>query len=361
MTHTDHTPHRRPADRRAATAIAMLSGLLAAACATPGIDYTARVAAGSPEAAQFRNVAVDDFYGPEGSWYAGNFEQMVAAATFDGAQWFAVSAAPYGRPDAVYGGTTDVDWIDEYHERRVSQKCVEWDGLFDCERRADVVEHCVTYAVTVTARPQLVDLAAGRIVWSASYSGDAEATRCEDIGEVGSDAEQRGGGYGYNHGDRRRHGRNDRLYGDYVIDGLVRDALAETLPAIRSDIAPYNTRAKARLITEAIDPEVRADPRFGFAVDAARNDNPVSACEIFADLARDYPQAPAIVFNMGACAEAAGDFETAQLLYAQVSQMPIELPDTVRDALRTISQRRTEENIIRQLDGTDGALPVPGT
>jgi len=334
-------------------------GVLAlAGCATPGIDYTARVPAGSLEAASYRSVAVERFDGPGGIWFASRFEDMLASATLDGARWF-TAAYPGERPDGVYEGMIEVDWIDEYHERDIDRQCVEWDGIFDCERRADVVKHCVSFEVEVTVSPALFDARTGEIVWSGRYSGDARERNCETLGEVGSFRDGRHPRDGY----RNRHrwaGFGYGYYGGYVVDELIREAAADTLPAIRRDIAPYNRRAKAKLMTEAVDPVVAGDARFKLAVDAAKKDNFLTACTLFEELAAENPGAPALTFNLAACAEASGDFETAQLLYAEVAQSRFELPGLMEDALKRIGQRRAGEQELEWLTGTspeDSAEP----
>ena len=333
---------------------------LLGACTTPAIDYTARIPAGSLEAASYRNVAVNGFRGAEGDWFAAAFEDMLSAAVLDGEAWFQV--ARYGGvPEGVYEGTVEVDWIEEEHSREIDRQCVEWDGPFDCERRADVVKHCIELDVEVSVSPALFDLETGELIWTDTYSGDASDRDCETLGEVGTFRDGRWPRDGYR--DTHRYGgygsRWSRRFG---IDELVREAAGEMLSDIRTDIAPYNRRSKARLMTEAVDPVVRGDARFALAVEAAKNDNFLTACTMFGELAAENPTAPAAKFNLGACAEAEGDFETAQLLYAEVAQMGQALPDVVQDALKRTNTRRAGEFEIDGLVGGYGEVPEkPGS
>ena len=339
---------RKPTQKLAKVA-ATLAGLALAGCATPGIDYTARIPAGSLEAASYRSVAVERFNGPAGSWFASQFQEMLSSATLDGARWFN-AAYPGEFPEGVYEGVIEVDWIDEYHERVIDRQCVEWDGIFDCERRADVVKHCVTFEVEVTVSPALFDARTGEIVWSDSYRGDAYDRDCETLGEVGTFRDGRWPVDGYR--DRHRWGGlGYGYYGGYVVDELIREAAADTLPAIRRDIAPYNRRAKAKLMTEAVDPVVAGDARFKLAMEAAKKDNFLTACTLFEELAADNPGAPAVTFNLAACTEASGDFEAAQLLYAEVAQSGVELPSVMEDALKRIGRRRAGEQELEWLAG----------
>ena len=344
---------------RVTPALAMTAMLLGVtACATPNLEYTARVPAGAPEVSEYPTVAVDRFRGPEGYWYADAFERMVSDARFDGDAWFYL-ATSYAYPDAVFRGDIDILWLDERHERHVVSRCVEWDGLFDCERRRDVVEHCVYYDVQVSAVPELVDQQTGRVVWRERYPASASDAVCRDVGfveDVHHGPWERGSHrYPWNsHG----YGFGGDVYGNYVVDNLVREALEDTLAPIRRDIAPMNVRARARLIHEALDPVVAADPRLEQALEAARDDNVSGSCALWSALAADYPDAPGVKFNTGACLEAAGDYDGAQAVYAEVGRMPVELPDLVSSALRQIEARRMGEAELDRLLGTP-TLPVP--
>lgn len=341
--------------RTPGSSLAFLVALgLMAACATPGIEYTARLPAGDPVAASFREVGVDEFRGPDGSWYAGAFESMLAGAQFDGQPWFLVMTR-FQTPAGVYRGQVDVAWLDETIERNIVERCVDWDKPFDCGRRADVVEICVNYRVEAVSRPQLIDLASGRPVWSGNFTGQASDRDCYDLGPVESY-----GNSGPRQGESRRHrwlggGFEGPFYRSFVVDGLIREALADTLDDIRAEIAPRNAVATARLITEALDPEVKGDPNFGFAVTLAKEGQIGEACAAFATLAEQYPQAPDVKFNLAACTEASGDYASAQLLYAQVNQSGVKLPGFAREALSRISKRRAgEAEVDRQIERLPG-------
>ena len=336
-----------------------------AACSTPNLEYSARVPAGSSVVAEYNTVAVDRFRGPEGGWYTGVFERMVEDARFDGAPWFQM-ASSYDYPEAVFRGSVDIDWLDEDHERNIVSRCVEWDGLFDCETRRDVVEHCVRYEVHLSAEPELYDPATGRVVWRGRYPGSASDRDCRDVGyadEVGSGPWDFGyqrhhwspfdiggfGGYGF----------GGFSYDRYLVDELIREALIDTLRPIRADIAPRNVRAKARLIDEAVSLEVRADPRFNMALKAAEDDDVAGSCALWKEMAAEFPDAPAVKFNTGACMEATGNYAEAHRIYAEVAAMPIELPRLVQQALNQIQERRWGEAELERLIGESDVMDVP--
>lgn len=347
--------------RREYIAVLLGSALGVAACSTPSLTYNARLPAGDVEASAYRDVGVYSFRGPEGDWFASRLEQMLTNATLDGQPWFSVATetAP-APPDGVYSGSVSIDDVDVHEWTQSEKKCVEWDGLFDCETRAEVEQFCEEIDVDVSVTVQLSDSDSGRAVFSNTYSGDASERECWDIGIVG----EKHGYHSYG-GLKRQHFSGWGFGFDYAPPELVREALSETIGRIRNDIAPRNARVKAPLVAEAIDTEAGADTRFALAVDAASDGQLEVSCGYWDGLLADYPNAPGVRHNAGACAEARGDYTTAQSFYAEaVSQMQFHpLADDgherILKSLERISGRRSGEAILDELTGAAGRLPVP--
>lgn len=340
-------------------ALTLAAGLILAACASPGLSYQARLPAGDPQAASYRDVLVDEFRGPEGGWFSARFERMLAGASLNGEPWFTVRHALAGPQDyqGVYSGWIDVEDVDTRDWTRTRRKCVEWDGLFDCERRAEVEQYCEEVQIRVAVTPRLVDARNGQLVFNQTYRDTASETECWDIGIVG---EGKGRGW-HGHGYRRHWGGG---YGGEIAH-LVREALSDTLPDIRRDIAPYTARVKAPLIAEAIAPEAGADLRFRQGVEAAEAGDLATSCTLWQALLIDYPRAPGVRHNAGACAEASGQYERAQLLYGEAIAAMAFYPqsddglDRIRSALARISGRRASETLLEEMSGEAGRLPVP--
>lgn len=319
-----------------------LAGLTA--CATAGVDYEARLPAGHLAAAEYRDVEVGGFSGPAGGWYSSRFEGMLASAVLDGRPWFQLVSGPTvkGALSGLYAGRISVDEYDEHSYEQTTRKCVEWDGLFDCERREDVIETCIETEVRVSVYPELIDRRTGEIIFSGRYSGAASDTDCSED---------------YYHGYNRWGGFSS------APSGLIREALEDTLTPIRNDIAPRNARVRAPMVAEAIDPVARADPRFEQAVKAAKDGDSVLACGLWANLSIEFPEAPGVLHNSGACAEAFGDYERAQTLYLQAADLTVRYPQTdlqkrvrqINAALARISDHRFGET---WLERTDGPSPV---
>ena len=327
--------------------LSALAALGLGACATPGIDYQTRLMARHPDAAAHRDVIVDYFSGPMGGWYTERFEAMLANATLDGRPWFRFADYAVDVPaDAVGIYTGYVDVIDyRVHEyTRTVSKCVEWDGLFDCETRADVEEFCIEESVDVIVHPRLINRETGAVLYEATHSGDASREDCHDDH--------------YHYGSYAHHGP----FGFDAPADLIRSALSETLHPIRLDIAPRNATVRAEFVTEALDPMVRVDPAFQQGVDAVKRD-PFTSCSVWLAMSQEYPTAPAVIHNMGACAEASSDFLTAQSHYARAAELSAQVGATDKlmrpylASLQRLSGQRLGLEQIKQATGE--ARPVP--
>ena len=335
----------------------MLTLAGAAACTIPGINYEARLMPESLAAAETRTVQVDRFQGPAGRWYARQFESMIANTVFDGQQWFTLADFSYGVPGDTPAGTyaghvniDDYDWS-EYH--RTTSKCVEWDGLFDCETRVDVEELCVEERVSVSAHPRLVDADTGEVVFSGAYGGTSSRENCFETGYYDGEFNKK------LKKKRRHHGLSGyHSLGFAGLDApadLVRDALFETLGPIRRDIAPRNATVRATFVTEALDPVVRADPRFQQALDLSSKD-PFGSCAMWTGMAEEYPEAPAVIHNIGACSEATSDFQAAQGHYAKAAELSVPYSEDgitagsdFLKALRKLSNQRADLEVLEEL------------
>ena len=341
--------------------VVLLIGLASAAgCATPGVDYAARVVPPNTAAVETRTVDVGRFDGPGGRWAEGRFSEMLASATFDGQPWFRMARygdgyVPEGQRAGIYEGFIDVvDYRAEEYSQWVT-KCVEWDGLFDCEHRAEVEEICLREDVQVSVTPRLIEYGTGEVLFQETYFGESSQESCDET---------------YWHGRRGSHaGGGGILYG--LLGGvqpprdMVIDALADTIHEVRADIAPSNATMRAVFVEEATDPMVRADPRFEQAVKAGPK-SPDFSCLVWQDLRAEYPQAPAVSHNLAACLEAQGNFVEAHGLYAEAAQQSAAISGTgqpaeaYRTALSRMSYYRTGLELIDRLTAPEqGWQPVP--
>lgn len=327
--------------------IALCGMLAAAACQTPGYDYTARAAPAYAEALNYADVAVGRFRGPAGDVAEMEFQALIGAAELDGIGWF--TTLDPNRPQGIYDGDVTITGFRRETSFRRERRCDKHRGLFNCERHVVIEMHCPKDIVDVSVRATLTDYASGRPVFTSEHGGTTEREDCFDVAEY-PDTDQSTG-----------------TFGDIVHEslspwdapiGMVADAVAAAVPAFRYDIAPYMTRMRAEIVQKPLVPEERADPRFEAAVKATRRGEIIGACAQWQELAANYPRAPAILHNWGACTEARGDLEGAHLLYAEAADIARGIPllrdrdaRAIFDSLGRVSRGRHENTLIDRATG----------
>jgi len=328
------------------------------ACATPGIDYTAAIAPGNPQAAQLRTVAVERFRGPLAGWYAEEFEDMLQEAKFDNQNWFQVGLfSRQSNVQGVYAGEVEIGR--PYSDERYSSytKCVKKDEeTKKCIKQKKIEKVCIDYSIDVRVTPQLLNVATGQVVHSKTYGASDSEQECFETGHVeyrirrGPNDRGRGK-FKFAYEDYNQPGY--RLGRDYIIDRITASALRSTIWQVRQDIAPYNRQVRATILTKAENQAVEADPRFKQAVNGIKNDNFAFACQTFSDLAEEYDGAPAVLHNLGACAEANGNSAGAQAYYGEAARtaqaMGAAPAKRVVNALERISGTRSNEIILDTL------------
>jgi len=138
-----------------------------------------------------------------------------------------------------------------------------------------------------------------------------------------------------------------------IIDRIAAEALRSTLWKVRRDIAPYNRDVRAKILTKAETPAADADARFETAVKAVRARDLAQACDMFEQLQLDYPGEPAVLHNLGACAEATGFSEQAQIFYADAANRARALGEApkrrILEALDRITEQRGDELVLDAL------------
>ena len=320
---------------------ALIGGALAlVSCAsTPGLSYTVAEPAANSHAASLRRVAVLGFSGWHGGEFARSFDASLREARFEGAPWFDVTA-PTGDPalysggfgpsaqaraiefgeayglDGVWYGDVDTDsWASHvYYEMR--KKCVEWDGLFDCETRKEYEVACRDFEARATTRMVLVDVRSGQIVVDRLFSDDDSDKRCRERGE------------GWRHG-----GHHSRL--DPAAPEMERNLLHSLSGRLRREIAPYTRSQKARLMTSPSLPYMDLTNGFAQAVSLAEDGRGQAACALFETMDERFGEEdPALAYNLAACAEMAGDLDAARDRYEaalQIGGMTL-TPDFLKDA-----------------------------
>lgn len=316
--------------------------VLAAACATPGYDYVSRAAPNYPQALDYTDVATGRFAGPAGDIAEREFDALIRSAELEGRPWFNMTGRE--RPQGIYEGGVEVTgYRAEITYKRV-RRCVEYDGIFDCERRATIEQRCIRDIVDVAVTANLIDYNTGRPVFTSTQGGASEQEDCYDISEVwGTDLPE--GSFGPT---------EQEIYDPWAAPyGLIAQAVPAAVAQFRTDIAPYMATFRAEIVTKPLTGEEAGDPRFAAAVKATKGGQFIGACAQWDELAVAWPNAPGILHNQAACMEARGNLSGAHAQYARAAELARAIPllkdkdaKPIFDALSRVSRGRYEENLI---------------
>ncbi|WP_421932065.1 tetratricopeptide repeat protein [Phenylobacterium sp.] len=283
--------------------LAVCAGLMMvlSACATT-VDISARFPARYAETANIRQIAVAGFDGYGGREFQSALQAELFSATFDGRPYFTVvatggpsnpsAAAGYGRSVGAQGvilGTVGTDFNTSTYQGSES-RCVRWEGD-KCKEYKSFPIPCWRRNVDLMVTPSLVSVATGRVVYSAQKRASRNTSWC---------------------------GNEAPSTGDLA---LVTDAQREILGDIRRDIAPYNTTLSATLKTKGVGLSEGLKPQFTAAVKATSSGDMAGACQGWTSINSAQPGNLDTVYDLGVCAESAGDYGKALALYRQAQRL----------------------------------------
>lgn len=275
--------------------------MVLSACATT-VDISARFPARYAATTNIRTIAVAGFDGYGGREFQAALQAELFAAAFDGRPYFTVvatggpsnpGAAPgYGRSVGAQGvilGTVGADFNTSSYEGSES-RCVRWDGD-KCKEYKSFPIPCWRRNVDLMVTPSLVSVASGQVVYSAQKRASRNTSWC---------------------------GNQAPSTGDLA---LVTDAQREILDDIRRDIAPYNTTLSATLKTKGVGLSEALKPQFTAAAKAASSGDMATACQTWSSINAAQPGNLDTVYDLGVCAESAGDYGKALALYGQAQRL----------------------------------------
>lgn len=293
--------------------LAVCAGLVLSACATT-VDISARFPPRYAETANIRNIAVADFDGYGGREFQSALQAELFSATFDGRPYFNVvatggpsnpsAAAGYGRSVGAQGvilSTVGTDFNTSSYQGSES-RCVRWEGD-KCKEYKSFPIPCWRRNVDLIVTPSLVSVASGRVVYSAQKRASRNTSWC---------------------------GNESPSTGDLA---MVTDAQRDILGDIRRDIAPYNTTLSATLKTKSVGLSDALKPQFTAAAKAASSGDMGSACQAWTSINAAQPGNLDTVYDLGVCAESAGDYGKALTLYRQAQRLALAPDNAVNESL----------------------------
>lgn len=297
------------------------------------------------EASLTKAVAVLPFSGPAGREFAAEIEGVLAGIGIDDKRYFTLvdrtaldktisemklaqsglvdqkTAVQLGKlvgAQGIYTGIIQQNGCSDsqYQEKRTV--CTQYETKRDKDGilHTGPCTHWRQYNVTCTKRvasfavsPKLVEVATGRILYSRNLSATAESKGCMDTKPVQSE------------------------------NVLLEKAKETVKNEFRRDIAPYYVTTEIKLMDseDGIDSAPAKEKlKNGLAyADKGRLDG---ACELWGE-ARNIAgnSSPALLYNLGVCAESRGDLDAALNLYRQADKTIGKPDDNIGLALTRVS------------------------
>ena len=262
--------------------ILAIGALLATApAAGESVTMTGTFAAKAREVALLRSIAVGRFGGRDGAALAIALERRLADNGY-----FRVSAG--GDAEGRIAGAVSVD-VDQSSFTKREKKCVEKVEK-KCVREEEEEIRCTRRRIGFTADVRVADTVRDRVLFSRPIERRDENSWCA--------------------------GDNAGRTTESIVRGMIDDVAGELAAAF----APRTERYSVRFLetTKAMPKEqVRA---FKDAVRQTKTDLP-GACAAWEDIDRATPDQPAVVFNLGLCAESRGVFDVAEPRYLRAGQL----------------------------------------
>lgn len=311
---------------------------------TPKIKVNMLQPAQYHEASLAKTLAVLPFSGPEGKAFAAEIEAVLASIGIDDKRYFVLvdratldktiaemqlsqsgmvdqkTAAKLGKLIGAQGIYTGVVLQNNHDDSRYQEKrstCIRYETKRDkdgntyqgsCISWRNYNVNCTKRVASFAVSPKLVEVSTGKILYSRNLSATAESAGCEDTKPVQS---------------------------EYV---LIEKAKESVKIDFRRDVAPYYVTAEIKLMdsTGGIDsPEAKDKLKRGITyADKGRLDN---ACELWGEARNLAGNSPALLYNLGVCAESRGDLDAALSLYKQADKQLGKPDDDISLALNRVS------------------------
>lgn len=296
------------------------------------------------QASLTKTVAVLPFTGPGGQEFAAEIEGVLASKSIDDKQYFTLvdrasidkimseqqfsqsalidqaTAAKIGKlvgAQGIYTGAVTVAQVKDSNYKEKRQECAQ--HKIERDKKGNEYEgRCIewrNYFVSCTKRdahfsvtPKLIDVSTAKILYSRNLSKSAASSGCEDASPPKDEQE--------------------------LLEKVKEDVKKQFL----KDVAPYYVTVEIKLMdsTDQID-SADAKDKLTQGIEFAGKGRMDGACEIWGQARIAAPNSPALLYNLGVCAESRGDADAALNLYKQADKLIGKPDDNITLALSRVS------------------------
>ena len=188
-----------------------------------------------------------------------------------------------------------------------------------CLRSRQWMANCVKRQVTVTFVPRMVEVETARVVYSRNIQRNRSSSGCLDYSSPSS------------------------------LSELASQAWRDAIDDFIKDVAPYSTQMELALSDDdtGIPP---GDPqkRFSQGLEFARANRMDRACEIWSGLNIYSSSAPFLLYNLGICAEIAGDYDRAVDYFIRADRLMSAPHEDIGKALARVRVLQAEQKKLRE-------------
>ena len=236
-----------------------------------------------------RSIGIDRIGGRDGMALSLAIEQQLGRRGPDGRPHFDLIALSRGGPDAdaIVSGMADASIRKSDVKRKVEQCVEKQDGA--CKKKEKVETTCLQEMVAFSSTLRVASASDGRILYTETRPQSETIVTCP--------------------GDKQDRDPRD------VIDKMVRKAADR----FADDIVPRHERYRIRLREGREGMDKAMAQAFKDSIRLSQRD-PAAACTQWTGMNQSLPGHPALLFNLGLCAERDGDYATAGRLYAQAGK-----------------------------------------
>lgn len=296
------------------------------------------------QASLTKTVAVLPFTGPGGQEFAAEIEGVLASKSIDDKQYFTLvdrasidkimseqqfsqsalidqtTAAKIGKlvgAQGIYSGVVTAAHAKDSNYKEKRQECTqhkierdkkgnEYEGR--CLHWRNYFVSCIKRDAHFSVTPKLIDVSTAKILYSRNLSKSATSSGCEDASPPRDEQE--------------------------LLENIKEDVKKQFL----KDVAPYYVTVEIKLMdsTDQID-SADARDKLKQGIDYADKSRMDNACEIWGQARIAAPNSPAILYNLGVCAESRGDADAALNLYKQADKLIGKPDDDITLALNRVS------------------------
>lgn len=263
----------------------------------------------SDGAAELRSISVERFGGEDGPALALRIEDVLRGAELQGESWFRV--LPGGGAEAVMRGTAQAEVrTGNYTGKR--ERCIRRDEKDKCAERKNVDVDCRRRTVRLVSSLRLI-ARDGALLYDDDRPEEAEVSWCD--------------------GDSRPR----------PIEAMVRELVDKAAGRLRTALAPFWRSEGIRVLEDRKGLSKPDAAAFVQALRLTKTDGG-AACRQWQAIAAANPAHAATAFNIGLCAEAAGDLAGAERLYRAAA--PLSRARNAAEGLGRIEARRRAESQI---------------